>query len=137
MYKQIMVPVDLAHADKLGKALEVSADLAKHFGARMCYVGVTAPQPSSVAHNEAEFAEKLEEFASQQAAKHGVSIDAKVGHSHDPAIDLDDVLARVGGELNADLVVMASHVPTFADHLFGSNAGGLASQTAASVLIVR
>jgi nucleotide-binding universal stress UspA family protein len=39
--------------------------------------------------------------------------------------------------LGADLVVMASHVPTFTDHLLASNAGALLSHTDASLFIVR
>jgi nucleotide-binding universal stress UspA family protein len=63
VFKHIMVPVDLAHEGRLDRALDVAADLAAHYGARVTYVGVTVPQPSSVAHNPEEFAEKLARFA--------------------------------------------------------------------------
>ncbi|MDZ5696420.1 universal stress protein [Chelativorans sp. M5D2P16] len=137
MYKKILVPVDLAHADKLQRALDVSSDLAKHYGASICYVGVTTALPSGVAHSEAEFAQKLERFAAEQGAKHGLSVETKVAESHDPVRDLDDVLGKVIKDHGADLVVMASHVPTFWDHVFSSNAGYLAAHTTVSVFIVR
>lgn len=137
MYKKIMVPVDLAHAEKLEKALDVSSDLAKHYGASVCYVGVTTALPSEVAHSESEYGQKLKRFADEQGSKHGISAEAKVAESHDPVRDLDDILGKMIEEQGFDLVVMASHVPTFWDHVFASNAGYLASHTAVSVFIVR
>ena len=53
LFKHIMVPVDLAHEGQLDRALGVAADLAGHYGARVTYVGVTVPQPSSVAPHPA------------------------------------------------------------------------------------
>ena len=137
MYRRIVVPVDIGHADKLEKALATSADLAKHYGAELHYVGVTAPPPSAIAHNPAEFAEKLQAFAAEQSAKRGVDIKADAVTSHDPVRDLDDALRQKIEELDADLVVMASHVPGFAEYIFASNAGYLASHASISVLVVR
>ena len=137
MYSTIMVPVDLAHSEKLEKALSTAADLARHYDASLILVGVTMSAPSAVAHDPAEFARKLDEFAVAQAARYGVEIGAKSMLSHDPAIDLDDALERAGAELDADLVVMGSHVPGIAEHVFSSNAGYLAEHSKLSVFIVR
>jgi nucleotide-binding universal stress UspA family protein len=137
MYKTIMVPVDLERRELLDKALSTAADLARHYDAAMYLVGVTAAAPSAVAHNPEEFADNLEKFGSEQAAKHGVPIKTKSMLSHDPAIDLDDVLERAASELGADLIVMASHVPGFTEHVFASNAGYLAMHTSLSVFVVR
>ena len=137
MYRKIVVPVDIGHTDKLEKALAISADLAKHYGAELHYVGVTAPPPSAIAHNPEEFAEKLQAFAAEQAAKRGVDIKADAVTSHDPVRDLDDTLRLTIEELDADLVVMASHVPGFAEYIFASNAGYLASHASVSVFVVR
>ena len=137
MYKSIMVPVDLEHKDVLGKALEVAADLAKHYGAKITAVSVTSSAPTSVAHNPAEFSEKLKAFAVEQSALYGAPFMAKSMISHDPAVDLDETLEKAASELNADLVVMASHVPGFMDHVFSSRAGYLASHATISVMVVR
>jgi nucleotide-binding universal stress UspA family protein len=94
MYKQIMVPVDLAHADHLSKALSTAADLAKHYGAPVCYVGVTASAPSAVAHNPAEYDAKLDAFAQTQAGQHGISATSKSMISNDPVTDVDDALLK-------------------------------------------
>lgn len=137
MYKNIMTPVDLAHPEQLSKALTVSADLAKNYGATLTAVGVTMSGPTAVAHNPAEFAGKLEEFARDQGTKHGVEIATKAMVSTDPSINLDDTLAKAASDLQCDLIVMASHVPGFAEHVFASNAGYLASHTNLSVFVVR
>lgn len=137
MFKKIMIPVDLAHADKLKRALDVAADLSKHYGASAHLVGVTAPQPGAVAHNPKEFAAKLESFAAKEGKARSTAFKAKALTSHDPATDLDDTLHAASHELGADLVVMASHVPGFAEHILGSNAGYLASHSDISVMVVR
>ena len=137
MYRKIMVPVDLVHADRLGKALKTAADLAAHYGVPACYVAVTASTPGPLGHNPQEFAAKLEEFGRGQAAKHGHACETKAYVSHDPTIDLDDTLLKAVGEVGADLIVMASHIPDIVDHVWPSNGGMMASHSEASVFIVR
>jgi nucleotide-binding universal stress UspA family protein len=137
MYERILVPVDLAHADKLGKALATAADLSRHYRASICCVGVTGAAPTHVANNPEEFAAKLDSFAAEQSKKRGVEFEPKMMVSPDPIRDLDDVLDEAIEEQSADLVIMASHVPTFWDHIVSSNAGYLASHSSTSVFIVR
>ena len=137
MFTTIVVPVDLAHEDKLGKALTVSADLAKQYGAKIIYLGVTSAMPGKLGHNPAEYAEKLQAFAAAQAAKFGITADAKAEVSHDPTIDLDKTLMKAADAVGADLIVMASHVPGLADYIWPSNGGTVASHSKASVMVVR
>lgn len=137
MYKKIMVPVDLAHVEKLDKAIMTAANLAKHFKVPICFVGVTAETPTEVAHSPAEFSQKLKQFGSQQSAEHGLSIETAAYPSHDPAVDLDKTLIAAAQENAADLIVMASHVPGLPEHVFASNAGAVASHAAISVFVVR
>jgi nucleotide-binding universal stress UspA family protein len=137
MYQKIMIPVDLAHADKLEKALATSTDLAKLYNGELFVVGVTSSAPGVVAHNPTEYAQKLEAFAAEQTKQRGVPFAAKAVTSPDPAIDLDDALKATAAEIGADLVVMASHVPGFMEHIIASRAGYLASHTGISVFVVR
>lgn len=137
MYKKIMIPVDLRHVDHLTKALSVGADLAKHYGAEAHIVSVTQSGPTEVAHNPKEFAEKLATFTADQSNALGFTFRAHTEISHDPAIDLDSVLETAAEKIGADLIVMASHVPGFAEYFFASNAGYLASHASMSVLVVR
>ena len=132
-----MVPVDLEHVERLDKALRTAADLAGHYGATVTYVGVAAGTPGRVAHNPEEFARKLEAFAAEQGGRHGHAARSRAVTSHDPAADLDGKLLEAARDTGADLVVVASHVPGFADAIWPSHGGSLASHAEASVLVVR
>jgi len=137
MFNKIMVPVDLAHLPALQKALDVAADMARHYDAALCYVGVTVSQPSSVAHNPEEYRRKLESFAREHAPDNGREPVAAVYVSHDPAVDLDDILVRAVGELQADLVIMATHLPRHVDAIMPANGSKVAAHTNVSVFLVR
>jgi nucleotide-binding universal stress UspA family protein len=132
-----MVPVDLAHAGRLEKALKTAADLANHYEAEAVYVSVSTAAPSAIAHTPAEFEAKVAAFASDQAVKHGHKTRAHAILSHDPAIDLDPSHMKAADELGADLIVMASHVPGLTDYIWPSNGGQVAGHAKASVFVVR
>ncbi|MEZ5477264.1 MAG: universal stress protein [Thiolinea sp.] len=137
MYQKISVPVDLRHKDQLEKAVRTAADLARHYEAEMTLYAVTGNEASSVASGPEDFANKLAQYADQQAQACGVAIHSKALVSHDLSIDLDKLLDKAFHESGTDLVVMASHVPGFRDYVFGSNAGYLATHSNLSVMIVR
>ncbi|WP_180899224.1 universal stress protein [Martelella soudanensis] len=137
MFTKIMVPVDLAHAEKLGRGLQAAGDIGKLYGASVVYVGVTSSAPGAIGHNPEEYRKKLDAFARAQAAANGLTAETHVVVAHDPAIDLNQALARSVDELGCDLVVMATHVPNLADHFMHSHGGQLATHTRASVLLVR
>lgn len=137
MYQKILVPVDLAHADKLEKAIQTAVDLATHYKAEICFCGVGTNTPSEVAHTPKEFEQKLSEFAKGCNTKFGVVATASAHISDDPAVDLSKALIAKADELNADLIVMATHVPGVADHVFASHGGYVASYSDISVMLVR
>ena len=137
MYARIMVPVDLAHADRLEKALGTAADLARHYGAGLTLVGATGTEPGPVARSPEAFAEKLDRFAAEAGERLGIGIEASTLHLHDVSIDLDNALIHKAADIGADLIVMASHVPGAAAYLFGSNAGHVAQHAPVSVMVVR
>ncbi|MEM7718374.1 MAG: universal stress protein [Pseudomonadota bacterium] len=137
MFKKIMLPVDLKHVDQLSKALGIGADMAAHYGAEAHMVGVTQSGPTEVAPTPKAFSEKLATFAADQSNALGCSFRAHTEVSHDPSVDLDKVLEAAADKIGADLIIMASHVPGFAEHIFASNAGYLASHASISVFVVR
>ena len=137
MYSTIMVPIDLAHTSTVAKAVEIAAGLGKTYNADIYLVGVTASAPGSVAHDPEEFEQKLNQYAAEQSSNHGCTLKSRVVLCNDPAAELDQALEQVGKEIGVDLVVMASHVPGFMDHLFHSKAGHLATHSDISVFIVR
>ncbi|MBK1667534.1 universal stress protein UspA [Rhodovibrio sodomensis] len=138
MYKKIMIPVDLAHTDRLEKALTTAADLSKQYGIPVCYTAVTASTPTSVAHTPEEFAQKLEAFAQSENQKLGLhSAESHTIVDPDPVADLGKKLIKAAHEQGCDLVVMASHVPGIQEHIFESNAGKMALHADVSVFVVR
>lgn len=137
MFSKIMVPVDLKHRDKMSRALSVAKTLANSDGAELHIVGVTMTSPTEVAANPEEFKEKLAAFAEESSREFGVPFEAHAEISHDMTIDLDDILKSTAEKIGADLIVMASHVPGLAEHVFASNAGYIASHVSMSVLVLR
>lgn len=137
MFKKIMVPVDLAHRELIEPSLQAAADLARHYQAEVCYVGVTASTPGSVAHTPEEYAQKLEAFAEERGKVHGQPVSSKTIVSPDPIADLDDTLIKAIDDVGADLVVMPTHPPKHADAVIPSHGGKVATHTKASIFLVR
>lgn len=139
MYHKILVPVDLSHLDKMPKALDTAIDMARHYGARLCYVTVTNTPPGAAAHSPEELASKMDEFAREQGKAHGIKTEAKVLHSADTAVELDDKLLDAIKDTGADLVIMASHPPGIGDwlHLLRSNGANIVKHSDVSVFVVR
>jgi nucleotide-binding universal stress UspA family protein len=137
MFKHIMVPVDLTHAERMSRALEAAGSLGKAHGAKVTYVGITAETPTAIAHSPTEYAAKLDTFAQGEGKAHGITARSKAYASHDPSIDLNDTLLKAADELEADCIVMASHIPNLADHLWPSHGGTVARRAHASVFVIR
>lgn len=137
MYSKIMVPVDLENLASLGKALQTALDLAKLYGASICYVGVTSGAPSAAAPTPEAFGDKLAAFAAAQTDSAGVRAESVSASTHDPATELDAALLTAVRETGADLVVMGTHVPGLQERLWASHGGALASHAPISVMLVR
>lgn len=137
MYRRIIVPVDLAHEGRLDKALKTAADLAGLYGIPIVYVGVASAVPDEVARTPQAYAKKLESFAVRQAEAHGIKATAHPLISADPQGELNRLLRSAIQKLDADLVVMASHAPSWLDWLLPSHGGSVAEHSDASVFVVR
>lgn len=137
MYSRIMIPIDLAHADKLKKAIDTAVALAKTHNAELAMIGVTGEEPSVAAHNPHEYEEHLAEFVAEQSRLHGIEIRPVPRVSVDVPAELPELLEEVAENEGYDLIVMASHTPGMLDHVFTSNAGHVASYSKASVFVVR
>ncbi len=137
MFKKILVPVDLAHRDAIEPALTAASDLAREHGAGICYIGITATAPGSVARTPEEYQQKLEEFAREESQKHGQAISARAITTPDPKADLDHVILRAIEDEDADLIVMATHLPSHTDAFLPTHGGYVATHTDRSVFLVR
>ncbi len=137
MFAHIMVPVDLAHEDKLGRTLKCAADLARRWEAKVTYIGVTSSAPSSLGHTPEEYKERLARFAAAQGELEGVDASSHTIVSHDPAVDLNKTLMKALDEVGGDLVVMESHLPSIADYIWASHGGYIAEHAKITVMLVR
>lgn len=137
MFKKIMVPVDLEQQSKLSGALSVAAKMAETFGAELLYTSVHGGGPSMLAHTEAEHRAILQDFVDGQRVCQVCKTTALPLAVHDKPIDLAPALIEAATEHNVDLIVMNSHIPGWAEHVFHSNAGYVACHAPISVFVVR
>ena len=137
MYKRIMVPVDLERTEPLAGALSIAGQMAELCGGELIYAGVHGGAPSGVAHNPDEYAAKLEKFtADQPYAKIG-KVSSLPVYSLDPGVEIASALVKAAQDNRIDLIVMASHIPGWTEHVFHSNAGYVAAHAPMSVFVVR
>ena len=138
MYSRILVPVDLDNADKLTKALDLAGRTAKESDAEVVYVDVVDAVPTTSARTEGDrLAERLKVFVANQAKKYGVQTTDHVALRSDLRLNVGSDLIKAAKEADCDLIVMASHIPGFKDHILSSNAGYVASHAPMTVYVVR
>ncbi|MGY6703126.1 universal stress protein [Roseinatronobacter sp.] len=137
MYRKVIFPVDLTHVDHLSKALQTAIDLATHYKAEICFVGVTGTTPTALAHNPQEYETKLRAFADEQGKAHGLETSICMRSSPDPTIDTDKTLLAAIKDLGGDLVVMQTHAPTAMDYIWAGHGDTIAAHSSASVFLVR
>ncbi|MBW0159562.1 universal stress protein [Sedimentimonas flavescens] len=136
-YTHIMLPIDLEHADRMGKAIETALALAVQFGAKLTLVGVTSELPGVSAHNPTEFKEKLSALAQRLGEGLPQSAESRTYVAHDPSVQIDGILLDAIKDVGADLVVMASHIPNVLNAIWPSHGGKMASHADVSVFVVR
>ncbi|MEL6793521.1 MAG: universal stress protein [Pseudomonadota bacterium] len=138
MYSRILVPVDLDNEEKLDKALDLAGRTAKAHDAEVIYVDVVDAVPTmSPRPVRDRVADRLAKFAADQAKQHGVSAKGEATLRSDLHLNVGSDIVKAAKEADCDLIVMASHVPGFTDHIFSSNAGYVASHAPMSVYVVR
>jgi nucleotide-binding universal stress UspA family protein len=137
MYKKIMVPIDLAHSDRLGKALSAAADIARSNDAEVVYVAVAHPGPDGELPDREQLRADLDTFSGTEAAVRKLRASDHLLISEKPSADTGAQLVEAARDVGADLIVMASHVPGVRDHFLQSNAGYVASYAPVSVYVIR
>ena len=86
------------------EALSVGVELARDHDANIIVGSVSMSGPIAVARNPEEFAAKLDQFALEKSEELKKATGTKVMLSHDPTIDIDNVLQKASSELSAYLV---------------------------------
>ena len=141
MFKSILLPVDLNSVETQHKAVRTAADLARSYGASLHVLTVVPDFGMTIVATffpegyEKEALERtnesLHEFVKQNIPA-GLPVQHIVGQG-----SVHQEILRVAGEIDADLIVMASHRPELQDYLLGPNAAHVVRHTSRSVMIVR
>jgi nucleotide-binding universal stress UspA family protein len=141
MFKTILLPVDLGEESSWTKALPAALFHVRASGGNVTVMTVIPSFGEGVVatYFPADFAEQ----AMAQAKKDIEAFRAE----HMPPDVKSNALARrgtiydeilsVAEEIDADLIVMASHRPTLQDYLLGPNAARVVRHAKRSVLVVR
>lgn len=140
MYKQILVPIDLADTDLAKPAIEAAVTLARSSGGSVRLINVLPMTPVMLA----EYVPPDFDVQQRKSANEAMAIIA--GESGLDAAHISGTV-RQGGiyhevleeakAINADLIVMSSHRPAMRTYFLGSNAGHVVRYAKCSVLVVR
>lgn len=136
MYKTILVPIDLAHAEKGKPMIEVARRMGSD-DARIIlinvieeipgYVAVELPQGLFVnAHKHAE--EKLKAIATAAGIKRDYEVLSGNAHS---------AILKMAKEQDVDLIIVGSHKPGLQDYFIGSTAARVVRHAHCTVLVSR
>ncbi len=140
MYKNILVPIDLADTDLAKPALETAAMLAGVSNGKVRLLSVVPMTPVMLAeYVPADFDDQQ-----RKSAEEALAIIARES-GIDPA--RMTAVVRQGGiyheileeaaATGTDLIVMTSHRPAMRTYFLGSNAGHVVRYATCSVLVVR
>ena len=141
MYQRILLSVDLHDEASWEKALPRAVELCRLTGAELHLLTVTPDLPMGLVNLYLQedsggrlltsAQRELQAFVSERVPK-----ELNV-YQH---VDQGSVYAsiiEVAEEVDADLIVMASHRPAMRDYLLGPNAARVVRHAARSVLVVR
>ena len=141
MAKHILLPVDPDEKSTWEKALPEAVAQARQRGATLHVMTVVPRFGSSIVANY--FPEDFEQKALADAEQQLKTLLTKeipddltrqliVAHGR-----IHQEICRVAKEVDAELIVMASHKPEWSDHFLAPNAAQVLHHTPISVLIVR
>ena len=141
MYKDILLAVDLNDESSWKKAIPAAVNLAEGSGGNIHVLTVVPDFGMSIVSQyfpegyEKEVAEKVLADLKAFTAEHipgGIPVRHIVGEGSPY-----EVILKMANEVNADLIVVASHRPELKDYLLGPNAARVVRHADISVLVVR
>ncbi|MBU0726324.1 MAG: universal stress protein [Alphaproteobacteria bacterium] len=136
MFKHILVPIDLAQAEKAQAMLDRARLLADQ-GARITVVHVVKDLPSYVrAELPQGLVEKNTRLARQDIEKLVQESGTVAGIEICEGDAAQEILALADSS-KADLILIASHKPGLQDYLLGSTAARVVRHASCSVLVLR
>lgn len=141
MYSNILLAIDLGHADSWAKSLPTAVEYAQKFGSRLHLVSVVPDFGMSIVGGY--FPQGYEKKALEEAGGRLKSfvadhvpedIDARPHIAHGRSYD--EILSAAK-KLAADLIVIGSHQPGTETYFLGSTASRVVRFATCSVLVVR
>lgn len=140
MFNSILIPIDLAHESSWRTALPVAVNHARHEGGKLHVLTVVDLNLDVTAVVMPEdFNRQYQSKTEQRLAalvKTQVPDDVSVQYSVRDGRIYHEILVAAD-EIGADLIVLASHRPSFRDYMLGSNAARVVRHANCSVLVVR
>ena len=140
MYKNILVPVDIAEIDLAKPAIATAVSMAGAVGGAVRFVNVLPMTPVMLAEYvppdfDMQQRQQAETAVAKLAGECGLDA-AQVSASVRQGGIYHEVLEEAKA-FNADLIVMSSHRPAMRTYFLGSNAGHVVRYAPCSVLVVR
>ncbi len=141
MYKNIVVPLDVAKDSSWQVSLPVALEFARTFDATLHFVTVVPDLGSSIvsqyfpADAESKMLEETKQALHDFSDKH-VPDDVKRRHIVAKGAIYQGVI-DTADEIDADLIIMEAHRPELKDYLLGPNAAKVVRHSNRSVLVVR
>jgi nucleotide-binding universal stress UspA family protein len=141
MFKNILLTVDLEHADTWAKALPVALDSVKASHARL-HVMTVVPEVAVPALMQAG----PYDYETQLVPRAKAALEVFVREHVPSDVDTHQIviyggvyreILRMAAEIPADLIVMAAHRPQPGDFLIGSNAERVSRRARCTVMLVR
>jgi nucleotide-binding universal stress UspA family protein len=140
MFRNILVPVDLADMNIAKAALEQAAELATHSGGALRLINVQTLLPATfLDYVPSDFDGQIQETARNELKhvadkvplpRERISTIVRMGGVY------PEILAEADGWAS-DLIVIGSHRPAMSTYLLGSNAKTIVRHAKCSVLVVR
>jgi len=136
VYKKILVPIDLSHAEKASAMIDIAKSLAGD-NLRLILVNVvddipnyvSIDMPSGIVESQVKAAtEELNVFAE----KSGIEVVVEVRNGQ-PASEI----LSVAKDHDVDLIIIASHRPGLQDYFLGSTAARVVRHAQCPVLVER
>lgn len=141
MYQDILLALDLGHAEAEMRAVDRAVEYARTFGSRLHLITVVPDFGMSIVGSY--FPKGFEKRAVEEARKalHEFSdkhVPADVVHRH--IVGQGSIYREIlhhADQIKADLIVVSASRPGFQDYLIGPNAARVVRHATISVLVVR
>ena len=141
MFKNILAAIDLTEESSWIKAVPTAVELCQSTGAQLTLMTVIPDFGMSIVsqHFPKDYAENA---LAETRTKLGDFASKHIPDDVQPVIviaqgTIYEEIIRVGDEVSADLIIVASHRPSLKDYLLGPNAARVVRHFKRSVLVVR